>query len=258
MRLKLVAGAGTVGAGSSARYTAACPRATPHPIGGQFDSVGAAAADQLALSASYPVGSRSWRIEITNLGQTAQLYRALVVCVGAPGIKVVYPRGRYALMPGSAHGVRVTCPRGARSPLGGLFSLVGAPATNAVVNWIALLYKHGQLTGAATAGFRSLASTPVGFGAGIVCSNLLIANPRVTRSLPAGMVSAVKLTCPQGGYAVGGTFDGASPSDSEITLVGSEFQSARAYTVRVKSLATHSQRYVAGAVCIDAYLPMPG
>ena len=253
--LKLIAGAEIVGAGSSASYTAACPRATPHPIGGQFDSVAGPSADQLALSASYPVGTRSWRVEMTNLGQTAQMYRALVVCVGAPGIKVTYPRGSFTLMPGSTSGVTVNCPRGTRSPLGGLFSLIGAPATDAVVNWIALLYKYSRLTGAATVGVRSLASTPVRFSAGIVCSNLLIANPRVTRNLPAAKVSAVNLTCPQGGYSVGGTFAGANPSDNEITLAGSEFQSARAYTLRVRSLATYSQRYVAGTVCIDAYLP---
>jgi hypothetical protein len=134
--------------------------------------------------------------------------------------------------------------------------LRGAPATDAVVNWIALLYTHGRLNGRATVGLRSLASASVRFTAGVVCSNLPIAARQRAGTLPADGVSGVTLTCPQGSYAIGGTFFGSGPGDTtEITLAYSEFDSARKYSVRVRSLATHSQRFVAGAVCVAAYFP---
>lgn len=259
--LTVIAGEpGVVGAGSSASFSARCPANTPHPIGGQFSNFGAPAQDQLALSASYPVGSRSWRVEITNLGQIAEGYEALVVCVGARGARFAYPKGNSVIAPGGTRGETVSCPRGEPSPLGGLFYLRGvAPARDAVVNWIVLVYKHRRLTSSATAGLRSLASAPLRFTAGVVCSNLLIAAPWAERTLQAGKVSGVTLTCPRGGNAIGGTFNGASPGNTgEITLAASVFESARKYKVLVRSLGTHSQRYFAGAVCVAAYLPSSG
>jgi hypothetical protein len=96
----------------------------------------------------------------------------------------------------------------------------------------------------------------VRFTAGVVCSNLPIAVRQRVGTLPAGAVSGITLTCPQGGSAIGGTFFGSGPGDTaDITLAYSEFDSTRKYTVRVRSLATHSQHFVAGAVCVADYLP---
>jgi hypothetical protein len=75
-------------------------------------------------------------------------------------------------------------------------------------------------------------------------------------TLPAGGVSRVTITCPQGRFSTGGTFFGSGPGDTgETTLAASEFDGMRKYTVRVRSLATTSQHYVAGAVCAANYLP---
>ena len=250
---------GTVNPGSSASVSIDCLAGAPHPVGGMFNPLGALSQSQLALSASYPVGKRSWRLEITNLGPVAHEYQAFVVCVGAPGVKFAYPHASSVIAPGSSRGIAGTCPRRASAPLGGLFYLGGgAPANDAVVNWIALLYRHERLTSRATVGLRSLASAPVRFTAGIVCSNLPIATPQARGTLQAGNVSGVTLTCPKGGYAVGGTFFGADPgATSEITLAASVFDSGRNYTVKVRSLATYPQHYLAGAVCVSAWLPSP-
>jgi hypothetical protein len=256
---RLIATSGVVAAGSSARYSMGCPAATPHPIGGQFNSLGPAAQDHLALSASYPVGRRSWVLEVTNLGSAPQGYRAFVACGGARGAKFAYLHATSVIAPGQTRGVLATCPRDAASSLGGLFYLRGGtPANEAVVNWIELLYKRGRLTSSATAGLRSIAGAPVHYTAGVVCSNLQIAVRQRTLSLSAGQVRGAEISCPPGGFAVSGTFVGAERDTSDISLAGSEFDSARQYTVRVRSLSTQSQRYMAGVVCVANYLTTAG
>jgi hypothetical protein len=83
LKVRYLAGQGTVQASAEDGLTLKCPKKTPHAISSFFGPTTKEGVGQVVLSDSLPTGktNRSWDVGVKNLSPTPQPFVAGVVCI---------------------------------------------------------------------------------------------------------------------------------------------------------------------------------
>jgi hypothetical protein len=83
LKVRYLAGQGTVQPSAEDGLALKCPKKTPHAISGFFGPTTEGGVGQVVLSDSLPTGkaNRSWDVGVKNLSPTPQPYVAGVVCI---------------------------------------------------------------------------------------------------------------------------------------------------------------------------------